>query len=424
MPATDTATRSARPVGVPWRSPALVAILAATLVTPMDVPLISPALPAVRSAFGITAGRAGLLVTVYALPGIVLAPVLGAVADRIGPRRVLTGCLALFGTAGAAIALTESFHVALGLRLVQGVAAGSLLSALAMTAVGARYRGHRHDAVMGVTAAMLALGTAVYPFLGGYLAERAWNAPFLVYALAVPVAGLVHVGLDGPESRERSTDTGYLRAAIESVPTRRALALYGLMAVAFTLLFGGFYTVLPFHLAASLGLAPTAVGLVTSAVLLVTAALSTQNGRLAARTSRRTLVGCGFALYAVGLLGAALGGSLPIVVAALVAFGAGGGLLTPTIFAAISAMAPDRVRAGVMSLQATTIGLSQAVGPVAFLFAAGAVGYRTTLVGASAVALVFAAVVALAPSSGDSGPAVVSAARGGPTPATNGPHPP
>jgi hypothetical protein len=40
--------------GVPWRSPALIAILAATLMTPMDVPLVSPALPEVQAMFGVS----------------------------------------------------------------------------------------------------------------------------------------------------------------------------------------------------------------------------------------------------------------------------------------------------------------------------------------------------------------------------------
>lgn len=245
MAATDTAAKTEAgaesAVGIPWRSPALIAILAATLMTPMDVPLISPALPETRAVFGISESRAGLLVTLYALPGILLAPVVGALADRIGLRYVLSGCLGLFGLAGTAVAFTTEFGVALGLPVLQVVAAGSLLSALAMTAVGDRYDGRRHDAVMGITAAVLSLGTAAYPLLGGYLAEHAWNAPFLLYALALPVAGLVLFGLDDRGARLDSGGRGYLREALRTVPTRRALALYGIMFVSFALLFGGFY---------------------------------------------------------------------------------------------------------------------------------------------------------------------------------------
>jgi MFS family permease len=393
MTATDTVGSHETTIGVPWRSPALVAILAATLMTPMDVPLISPALPEVQAMFGVTESRAGLLITLYALPGILLGPVIGVLADRVGRRYVLSGCLALFGLAGTAIAFTNDFTMALGLRVLQGMAAGSILSAIAMTAVGDRYAGHQHDAVMGVTSAMLSLGTAAYPVIGGYLAARAWNAPFLMYALAVPVAGVVLLGLDDRDPRPNSSNDGYIRAALRTVPARRAVALYATMFISFALVFGGLYTALPFYLADAFGFTSTTVGLLTSVVLLVTAVVSTQNGRLAARTTTTTLLAVGFALYAAGFLGVALTSELSVLVSALLVFGVGSGLVMPTLFAAISALAPDHVRGGVMSLQTTTIGVSQAVGPALFTVVGGAIGYQGVLVGASGGAALGAVVL-------------------------------
>jgi MFS family permease len=388
MGATDTSTAAEGSVGVPWRSPTLLAVLAATLMTPMDVPLISPALPGIQSAFGVSAPRAGLFVTLYAVPGIVVAPVIGALADRFGRRNVLAGVLVVFGVAGTAVAFTDDFAVALGLRVLQGFAAGSVFAALTTTVVGDRYAGRRHDSVMGVTSAMLSLGTAAYPVIGGYLAAQAWNAPFLLYAVTIPVAGVVLFALEEPESSTGSggesgegNDGGYLREAVRLLPIRRALVLYGVMFASFSLLFGGLYTALPFYLASTFGLPSTAVGGVTSAVLLVTAVVSTQNGRLSAALSTRTLLAGGFAMYAVGFLGVAVTGELPALVASLLVFGAGSGLVTPTLFAEISALAPDHVRAGVMSLQTTVIGISQAVGPAVFTFAGGVVGYQGALLG-------------------------------------------
>jgi len=395
MPATNTAATGEQSVGVPWRSPALVAILAATLMTPMDVPLISPALTEIQTVFGISQSRAGLFITAYALPGILLAPAIGALADRYSRRYVLAGCLVIFGLAGSAIAFTDDFSVALTLRVVQGFAAGSILSSLAMTVVGDRYAGRRHDAVMGVTSAMLSLGTAVYPVVGGYLAARSWNAPFLLYGLTLPVAGLVLVALEDPVVDSKATADGYVREALRAIPTRRAIALYGVMFVSFTLVFGGIYTALPFYLSEGFGVTPATVGLLTSVVLLVTGIVSTQNGRLAARWSTPTILVSGFALYAVGFLGVALSGSLPMLVGALLVFGAGSGLVTPTLFATLSSLAPDHVRGGVMSLQTTTIGASQAVGPALFTLLGGAVGYQATLLSASGGAALGAALLGL-----------------------------
>ncbi|WP_255150197.1 MFS transporter [Halorarius halobius] len=393
MGATETSAATDSSVGIPWRSPALLAILAATLMTPMDVPLISAALPEIQSAFGVSESRAGLFITLYALPGIVLAPFIGALADRIGRRYVLAGSLVVFGLAGTAIAFTGEFTVALGLRVVQGFAAGSILSALAMTVVGDRYSGRRHDAVMGVTSAMLSLGTAAYPIVGGVLAGQSWNAPFLLYALTLPVAGLVLFGLGDADATDSADGRGYLREAVRHVPARRAATLYGIMFVSFALLFGGLYTALPFYLTDAFGFSSTAVGVVTSAVLLVTAVVSTRNGALTARASTATLLTAGFGTYAVGLLGVAVATTVWQLVGALLVFGVGSGLVTPTLFAGISALAPDHLRGGVMSLQTTTIGVSQAVGPALFTLAGGAVGYQAALLGGSAGAGLGAAVI-------------------------------
>jgi ACDE family multidrug resistance protein len=396
MTASEPSVRLPDTAGVPWTSPALLAILAATLMTPMDVPLISAALPEIQATFGVSEADAGLFITLYALPGILLAPVIGSLADRVGRRAVLVGSLLLFGGAGTAIAFTDEFTVALALRVLQGFAAGSILSALAMTVVGDRYTGRRHDAVMGVTSAMLSLGTAVYPVLGGILAARAWNAPFLLYALTLPVAGFVFVALDGQESTDTGDGAGYLTEALRLVPARQAAVLYGVMFASFTLVFGGMYTALPFYLTDGFGFSPTMVGLTTSVVLLMTAVVSTQNGRLATVASTATLLTAGFGLYAVGLLGVAVATTTPLLVGALLVFGIGSGLVTPTVFAGLSSLAPARVRGGVMSLQTTTIGVSQAVGPAAFTFLGGAVGYQATLVGGSAGAALAAAVIAVA----------------------------
>jgi MFS family permease len=340
--------------------------------------------PAIQAVFGVSEHRAGLFITLYALPGILLAPVIGALADRVGRRYVLSGALTIFGLAGTAIAFTNEFTVALGLRVLQGFAAGSILAALAMTVVGDRYAGRQHDAVMGVTSAVLSLGTAAYPLVGGYLAARAWNAPFLMYTATLPVAGFVFVALEDPPTQPTRDNHGYLRAVIRHVPVRRALALYGVMFASFALLFGGLYTTLPFYLTSRFGYAPMTVGLITSGVLLVTAVVSIQHGALTGHTSQATRLAGGFGLYAVGLGVVGLANAPPVLVGGLLVFGAGSGLVTPTLFAALSTLAPDRVRGGIMSLQTSTIGISQAVGPAAFALLGGAVGYQATLLVGSA----------------------------------------
>lgn len=48
-------------------------MLAATLMTPMDVPMSSPTLTEIKAVLGVSESRVGLLTTLYALSGILLA---------------------------------------------------------------------------------------------------------------------------------------------------------------------------------------------------------------------------------------------------------------------------------------------------------------------------------------------------------------
>ncbi|WP_144925245.1 MFS transporter [Halorubrum salsamenti] len=122
---------------------------------------------------------------------------------------------------------------------------------------------------------------------------------------------------------------------------------------------------------------------------------SPQNGKLAGRASTTTLLTAGFSLYALGFLAVALAGTSRLLIGGLLVFGAGSGLVTPTLFTRISVLAPEEVRAGVMSLQTTTIGISQAVGPALFALLGGTIGYQGTLLSGSAGAAVGAAVLSI-----------------------------
>src|SRR6056297_2355798 len=155
-----TATRT--PAAVPWDSPTVRVVFAATALAPLGVPLVSPALPVVRDAFGLTDAAASLLVSVYFLTGIVLSPFVGLLADRVGRRAVLAPSLAIFGLAGGAIALAPDYRLVLAVRLVQGTAAAGIF-VTTVTLIGDTFGGVQRNAVLGANTAVLAAGAAVYP---------------------------------------------------------------------------------------------------------------------------------------------------------------------------------------------------------------------------------------------------------------------
>jgi MFS family permease len=374
------------------RSPVVLALVAASVVGPMDVPLVSPALPAARDALVLTDAQAGFIVTAFALPGVVVGPLLGMFADRFGRTRILVGCLVVYGLAGGAIAVAGSFDTILVLRFLQGTTGGSILSILTFALVGDYYEGTTRNAVMGITTAGISVSVAVYPLVGGLLASVHWRVPFLLYLVSVPVAVLVAVVLEEPDTEPSGIGVGYVREALSVVAPVRALALYAAVLGSYVLLFGAVLTAVPFLLSGDYGLGSSGIGVVVALSMLVTAAVAAANGRLAARYGEDALLAAGFVAYGAGLVGVRFAPGAEYVAAALLLFGVGHGLELPTLASAISDLVPGRFRAGAMSLRTSMLVTGQAAGSALFPVLGARVGYRPVLLVAGGVAVAAGAV--------------------------------
>lgn len=167
----------------------------------LDTTIVNVGLPAIGD--GLRIGTRGLQWTVdaytLALAGLLISS--GAVADRVGRRRVFQLGLVLFGTASLACALAPSAGVLIGFRVLQGVG-GSMLSPVALAIVVNAITDPRERAqAIGVWAAVFGLSMAAGPVLGGALVSAfGWRAVFWIN-LPVIVAILALSRAFVPESR-------------------------------------------------------------------------------------------------------------------------------------------------------------------------------------------------------------------------------
>jgi MFS family permease len=379
---------------VPWGSTVLRIALASTLAGVLGVTLVSPLLPAIAEQVGVGDEGASLVITAYTLPGIVLAPVAGALADRYGRRPVLSGSLTLYALCGLGVIGVTSFDAILLLRAGQGVAASGVFS-LSVTLLGDAFDGVERTAALGANAAAISIGAAVYPLLGGALGARSWQTPFALYAVGIPVALWATRRLAEPSTApDREGGVAYLRNSVAALPPTTALTVFTASFVAYLLLFGGVLTAVPFLLADSFGQSPLAIGLVLSASALSTAAVALSGGRLATRLRPSQLVAAGYCAYGVGLLTVWLATGPLVVALGTLVVGVGQGAVLPAIDGLVSGMAPARYRAGVFGLRTSVVSLGATVGPVGFAAAGSRVGYRPALLVGGSVALV-AGVLAL-----------------------------
>ena len=175
-------------------------VYASSVLVIMGVNLIQPALPAMIAPFGITDAEVGLIIAVYTAPAIVLAPLLGVVADRYGRRPLLTGGLLLFGVAGTAVAFAPGFGWVLALRAVQGIGFSAVIP-LTIVLIGDLLEDRREVSGQGLKVFIDRVGELVLPPLGGALALVGWRWPFLSYAAAIPWACWCSGGCRRPAER-------------------------------------------------------------------------------------------------------------------------------------------------------------------------------------------------------------------------------
>jgi len=333
----------------------------------------------------------GILLALYDGAEVVLKPVFGVLADRIGARRVLIGGLIGFSAASAAF-VGAGGPDSLGLaRLAQGAAAAAFspaASAMVAALGGPRTRGR----VFGSFGASKGLGYVAGPVVGGGLVTVGGYdllfAVMAVLALAVAVVTRARVRVLPTTPRARPTVATLIRRLSGAKFIRPVVALAGATAALSAAV--GFLPVVGarHHLGSFATGATVSVLAAFAAVVQPWVGRALDDGRMPpARGMRLGLVACG--------LGFALAVTLPGVAglaAAAVLVGCGAGVVTPLGFATLARNAPDGQAGATMGAAEVGRELGDAGGPLlvgavaVFSLTAGFVGLGVLLALAAAVA--------------------------------------
>jgi MFS family permease len=359
-------------------SPAVAVIFASTLVAVMGVSLISPALPVIQEAWGISESQASLLLSVFTLPGIVLSPPIGVVTDRIGRKPVLVPSLVVFGLAGGGIIFVSDFTLILALRALQGAASSAIIM-LTVTLLGDMFTGQQRQTLIGANAAVLAVGAAGYPLLGGGLAALTWAAPFACFFVALLVAVPGITLLAEPDRSDTDASSSIREFLTGSTPMTPFALLYVAYFGIFVLLYGAQLTAVPFLLSNEFSLSSANIGVLLALPAVMMGTTAMQADRILGVITDFQSIALGFVSYGVGLAIVAIAESIVVVAGALLFFGLGQGLAEPITDTALNERAPDEFRGSIMSIRTSVLRLGTTVGPPLTVGAATAIGYRQTL---------------------------------------------
>lgn len=348
-------------------------IFSITLIAVLGVASITPAFPKIEKELNISEQEVGLLITVFTLPGVVLTPLLGVLADRYGRKQILIPSLLLFGVAGTLCFFTRHFHLLLTFRLLQGVGAAALGS-INVTLIGDFFEGHDRATAMGYNSSVLSIGTASYPAIGGVLATIGWYFPFLLPSLAVPISLFALHSLKSPKPVNNQNLKVYLAKAWEGIKDKRVIGIFIAGISTFIILYGVYLTFFPFLLDSGFSTPPFVIGLFMSVTSLTTAVTSSQLGRLSSKYSQKKLLKVAFIIYVFSLILVPVMPSLWLLVIPLILFGIAQGLNIPSLMTMLANLAPVENRAGFMSLNGMVLRLGQTLGPVIMGFIFGLSG--------------------------------------------------
>ncbi len=405
----------------------LLATVLGSAMASIDATVVGIALPAIGKDFNATLGALQWVVTGYTLTLAGLLLMAGALGDKYGRKKVFVIGVTWFAVASLLCGVAPSAGFLIAARALQGVGA-ALLTPGSLAILEAVFRPDDRGKAIGAWAGFSGVGTAVGPFIGGWLvAAASWrwifavNLPLAVLVLAVtlrhvpenrdPAAtapidmtggalvtlgliGLTYGLIEGPGGHW--TDSLVLAALLGGLLLLAAffwwehrtpspmlpLNLFGsgqftsANVVTFVVYggIGGALFLLPIQLQEVSGYSPLESGIALLPVTAITLALSQRSGELADRIGPRLQMSVGPVLVGIGLglftLITASGNYFTEVLPGVLVFGIGLAVavapLTSTVLAAVPAE-----HAGMASAVNNDVARAAALIAVALLPAAG-----------------------------------------------------
>jgi EmrB/QacA subfamily drug resistance transporter len=184
---------------LPW----LVAV--AFFMESLDTTILNTAVPAIAAALHVAPLSMKAVLTSYTLSLAVFIPVSGWVADRFGTRRVFASAIALFTLGSLLCGLSNSIHVLVACRVLQGCGGAMMVPVGRLTLVRTFAKSELVRAMSFVAIPSL-VGPMLGPLVGGFIVSLVhWRVIFFVN-LPMGLVGLFMVYRHLPDYRAEHSD--------------------------------------------------------------------------------------------------------------------------------------------------------------------------------------------------------------------------
>jgi MFS family permease len=319
---------------------------------------------------GLDAGQYGLLIGLIGIPAAALATFSGGLIDRFGPRIMMVGGTLLFALANLAYTAVSTPSLFFMFRLIEGVALSVVLAA-GPTLIMRTTEGKRQVTALTfwstVTPAAISLGMLLS---GSFAGTENWRTPFVIFAVALALAGAAGLLLPKLASPERVKTSfldkvsalfaGYRQTDV----VKLAITLFLVSATSL-----GLNVILPTYISQTHGVSVASASALIAGANLAMIVGAFLVGLLLTRGVAPRIMLTGLAVGAIGFATAILSPATPISAVAIVfagwsfVLGAAQAMIFAVLPRVVDPAAPG-LATGVVNQIAT---LTAFVAPIAFL---------------------------------------------------------
>jgi MFS transporter, DHA1 family, multidrug resistance protein len=340
--------------------------------------IVLPILPFIASDFGSNDFVYGLLIAVFPLFQFVFAPIWGNLSDKFGRRPILN--IGLFGSAFsfALFGLANNLEMLFFSRILAGIFTSASLPT-ANAYIADCFPGEKRGVAFGYLGASQALGFAVGPAIGGFLAEVPFYefAPHYLpsmFAAVLAAAALILTLFFVPESLSKnqrslnfleSQEPTYQKSSIKVILRNPNLIILILFFGIIGYGMSSFITVIGPFAPRVYGIGPKEVGYLFSVGGMV---FALTQGTLIKPLSRRfndaSLIKIGFAFSSIGFGLIILFTDFYLSFLATIPLFFGLALVNPVVNSLISKNSPPSQQGSIMGINQGFNAMTRVIGPV------------------------------------------------------------
>jgi predicted MFS family arabinose efflux permease len=230
----------------PWS--VLVFVLLAGLAGTLNLYKVPPLMPLLISAFQVSRGTAGLLMSIFAVAGISLAIPAGLILDRLRGRTTGTIAVCFIALGSGLGALSTHFGLMLVSRLVEGIGL-TLMAVVAPMVIAYRFGFQKRSIALGILNVWFPLATTIALLGAPLVATRwGWQSVWWLGTLYAVIAGLLYFLFLKPLPKQQGGSTAAQKqknSGARSAFFNWDIWLMGLALCCFSILYGSFITWTP-----------------------------------------------------------------------------------------------------------------------------------------------------------------------------------